>query len=84
MKINKSDDFETNNYKLKQTFLTSAISDIFGNIKFLDTKILIVMATMGVIIEGLISCKVNLMRHIKMYRSTDGLRSFYYAVFRCF
>jgi len=32
----------------KQTFLIAAISDISGNIKYLDTKIALVMATVGV------------------------------------
>lgn len=48
------------NYELKQAFLEAAINDLSGNIKFLDTKISIIMATMGVVLGGLISCKENL------------------------
>ncbi len=51
---------EIGNYELKLTFLEAAINDISGNIKFLDAKMSIIMATMGVIIGGLISCRENL------------------------
>jgi len=44
----------------KQTFLTAAISDISGNIKYLDTKIALVMATVGVFLGVVVSGVVAL------------------------
>lgn len=37
--------------------MTSAISDISGHINILDTKVSIVMASLGVIISGIINCR---------------------------
>lgn len=44
-------------YSKTQNFLISAISDISGYIKFLDTKVSIIMAALGVIISGTINCR---------------------------
>lgn len=44
-------------YIKTQSFLCSAITDISGHIKFLDTKVSIVMAALGVIISGIINCR---------------------------
>lgn len=40
-----------------QAFLGNAIADISGYIRFLDTKVSIIMAVMGVIIAGIINCR---------------------------
>ena len=40
-----------------QSFLSSAIADISGYIKFSDTKVSIIMAALGVIIAGIINCR---------------------------
>lgn len=45
-----------NNTEL-QTFLNSAIADISGYVKFLDTKVSIIMAALGVVIAGIINCR---------------------------
>ena len=41
----------------KQSFFNSAISDISGHIKFLDTKVSIIMSALGIIIAGTINCR---------------------------
>lgn len=40
-----------------QSFLGNAIADISGYIRFLDTKVSIIMAALGVIIVGIINCR---------------------------
>ena len=49
-------------YQNKQTFLIAAINDISGNIRFLDTKVSIVVATIGVILMAYVNCRGNIMR----------------------
>lgn len=49
--LNKSDFTKT------QNFLNSAINDVSGWIKFLDTKVSIIMAALGIVISGIINCR---------------------------
>jgi len=44
-------------YTKTQSFLCCAITDVSGHIKFLDTKVSIVMAALGVIMSGTINCR---------------------------
>lgn len=50
-------------------FLKAAITDITGNLALLDTKISIVMATVGVILGLVVACKSNLLRAFHYYSS---------------
>lgn len=44
-------------YGKTQNLLNCAISDISGYIKLIDTKVSIIMAALGIIISGIISCR---------------------------
>lgn len=48
------------NFTEKQNFLNSAINDIAGNLKLIDTKISLLLTTSGVILNALISCRSNI------------------------
>lgn len=57
-------------YSKTQILLNSAISDISGHIKLLDTKVSIIMAALGIIISGLINCGetvINIYNIIQKY-----------------
>lgn len=46
-----------NNSVELENFLNSAISDISGYVKFLDTKVSIIMAALGVVIAEVVNCR---------------------------
>ena len=50
------------NYDNTIDFLKQAISDLTGNLTLLDTKISIVMATVGVILGLVVTCKSNVLK----------------------
>lgn len=54
--IMKEEEYEIDIGKI-QSFLSSAIVDISGYIKFSDTKVSIIMATLGIIIGGIANCR---------------------------
>lgn len=47
----------TSDFTKTQNFLNSTINDVSGWIKFLDTKVSIIMAVLGVVISGIINCR---------------------------
>lgn len=47
----------TSDFTKTQNFLNSAINDVSGWIKFLDTKVSIIMVALGVVISGIINCR---------------------------
>ena len=53
----------------KMDFLKAAITDLSGNLKLLDTKVSIIIASIGVVLGLVVSCKSN---YLKAY--------FYYSV----
>lgn len=48
-------------------FLFAAISNLAGNLNFLDTKISIVMAAVGVVLGLVVACKSNILRAYNYY-----------------
>ena len=56
-----------NNYDEKIDFLKAAISDLAGNLALLDTKISIIMATVGVILGLVVACKSNILKAYYFY-----------------
>ena len=55
-------------------FLKAAISDLTGNLNLLDTKISIIMATVGVILGLVVACKENILKAYHFYSSGCFLR----------
>ena len=55
------------NYDNTIDFLKQAISDLTGNLTLLDTKISIVMATVGVILGLVVTCKSNVLKAYYFY-----------------
>lgn len=49
-----------NNELDKSEFLYNAINDVAGNIRFIDTKIALILASLGVIIGTVLTCRVDL------------------------
>jgi len=49
--------FNAQGFSKTQNFLNSAINDVSGWIKFLDTKVSIIMVALGVVISGIINCR---------------------------
>ena len=50
------------NYDNTSEFLKAAISNLTGNITLLDTKISIILATVGVVLGLIIACKSNVLK----------------------
>lgn len=67
-KANCNDDFVND-------FLQAAISDLAGNLNLLDTKISIVMATVGVILGLVVACKNNILRAYYFYSNYNFLKT---------
>lgn len=55
------------NYEHSSDFLKSAISDLAGNLALLDTKISIILATVGVILGLVVACKSNILKAYDFY-----------------
>ena len=58
-------------------FLKAAISDLTGNLTLLDTKISIIMATVGVILGLVVACKSNILRAYYFYANNYCLKSIF-------
>lgn len=54
-------------YDSTNDFLKVAISDLTGNLTLLDTKISIIMATVGVILGLVVACKSNILKAYYFY-----------------
>lgn len=54
-------------YNSTNDFLKMAISDLTGNLTLLDTKISIIMATVGVILGLVVACKRNILKAYYFY-----------------
>lgn len=54
-------------YDRTNDFLKVAISDLTGNLTLLDTKISIIMATVGVILGLVVACKSNILKAYYFY-----------------
>lgn len=55
------------NYDSTNDFLKAAISNLTGNLTLLDTKISIIIATVGVIVGLVIACKSNILKAYYFY-----------------
>lgn len=62
------------NYEHSSDFLKSAISDLTGNLALLDTKISIILATVGVVLGLVVACKSNILRAYDYYSNTCILK----------
>ena len=51
----------------KMDFLKAAIADLSGNLKLLDTKVSIIIASLGVVLGLAVSCKSNLLKAYYYY-----------------
>lgn len=60
-----------------QTFLNSAINDVSGWIKFLDTKVSIIMAALGIVISGIINCREIIYVTYQMLQAYSLLHIFF-------
>jgi len=56
-------------YDSTNDFLKVAISDLTGNLTLLDTKISIIMATVGVILGLVVACKSNILKAYYFYEN---------------
>ncbi len=71
---------KTDRKKLKSSydktidFLNIAISDLAGNLTLLDTKISIIMATVGVILGLVVACKSNVLKAYIFYADNCHLK----------
>lgn len=54
-------------------FLKSAITDLTGNLTLLDTKVSIVIATVGVILGLVVACKSNILKAYYFYTTNRWL-----------
>ena len=54
-------------YSNTNDFLKTAISDLTGNLTLLDTKISIVLATVGVVLGLVVACKSNVLKAYYFY-----------------
>lgn len=54
-------------YDSTNDFLKVAVSDLTGNLTLLDTKISIIMATVGVILGLVVACKSNILKAYYFY-----------------
>ena len=59
---------------LTKDFLLAAISDLTGNLNLLDTKISIVMATVGAILGVAVACKSNILKAYNYYSNSCILK----------
>lgn len=57
----------TSNYNSTNDFLKTAISDLTGNLTLLDTKVSLIMATVGVILGLVVACKSNILKAYHFY-----------------
>lgn len=55
------------NYDNTADFLKNAISDLTGNLVLLDTKISLIMATVGVVLGLVVACKSNVLKAYYFY-----------------
>lgn len=60
-----------------QLFLNSAINDISGWVKFLDTKVSIIMAAVGIVISGVINCRETINRTYEQLQIYSLLQAFF-------
>ena len=61
---------KNDNYEHNSDFLKSAISDLAGNLALVDTKISIILATVGVVLGLVVACKSNILRAYDFYSNT--------------
>ena len=58
-------------------FLKAAISDLTGNLTLLDTKISLIMATVGVILGLVVACKSNVLKAYHFYENICVLKAIF-------
>lgn len=66
-----------NNYNNTNEFLKTAISDLTGNLTLLDTKISIILATVGVVLGLVVACKSNILKAYHFYYDCCLLKSIF-------
>ncbi len=59
------------NYDKTDEFLKDAISDLSGNLTLIDTKISIILATVGVILGLVVACKSNILKAYYFYSDNN-------------
>ena len=65
------------NYESTNDFLKLAISDLTGNLTLLDTKISIIMATVGVMLGLVVACKSNILKAYYFYEDVCILKALF-------
>lgn len=58
-------------------FLKTAISDLKGNLTLLDTKISVIMATVGVVLGLVVACKSNILKAYYFYAENCLLKTIF-------
>lgn len=68
------------NFDNTNDFLKVAISDLTGNLTLLDTKISIIMATVGVVLGLVVACKSNVLKAYNYYEDNCFLRALFLSL----
>lgn len=66
-RLKKNKQEYSSNYNNTSDFLKAAISDLTGNLTLLDTKISLIMATVGVVLGLVVACKSNVLKAYHFY-----------------
>ena len=75
---------KNDNYEHNSDFLKSAISDLAGNLALVDTKISIILATVGVVLGLVVACKSSILRAYDFYSNTCVWKAlFLFLSFAC-
>ena len=72
--MNKNSSQRNKNSEKNNEFLESAISDLAGNLSLVDTKISIILATIGVILGLVVACKSNILKAYCYYAQSDLMK----------
>lgn len=75
--VKTKEELNTGDFTKIQNFLNSAINDVSGWIKFLDTKVSIIMAALGVVISGIINCRETIYETYQMLQVYSLLHIFF-------
>lgn len=75
--IKTKEEFGEMDFTKTQSFLNSAINDVSGWIKFLDTKVSIIMAALGIVISGTINCREIIYATYQMSQAYSLLHFFF-------
>jgi len=68
------------NFESKKSVLLAAISDLSGNLKLIDTKVSIIIASSGIFFGGLINCRSNILKAYRSFESFPLCKYFFFGV----